>query len=72
MSGALGPAEAAARAYFRKPAAALTRREAALIAAVLPNPLRWSPAKPTRYIQGRARTIEGRVGQLGPLLDCAP
>jgi monofunctional glycosyltransferase len=65
-------AEAAARAYFEKPAADLTRREAALIAAVLPNPLRWSPAKPTRYIQGRARTIEARVGQLGPLLDCAP
>jgi monofunctional glycosyltransferase len=65
-------AEAAARAFFGKPAAGLTRREAALIAAVLPNPLRWSPAEPTRYIQGRARTIEARVGQLGPLLDCAP
>jgi monofunctional biosynthetic peptidoglycan transglycosylase len=65
-------AEAAARAYFAKPAADLTRREAALVAAVLPNPLRWSPARPTRYIQVRARTIEARVGQLGALLDCAP
>lgn len=70
----LGPglygAEAAARRFFGKPARALTRREAALIAAVLPNPRVWSPAKPTRYIQARARTIERRVGQLGPLLDC--
>ena len=35
-------AEAASRAYFEKPAAALGRREAALLAAVLPNPLEWS------------------------------
>lgn len=65
-------AEAAARAHFEKPASDLSRREAALIAAVLPNPRIWSPAKPTPYIQGRARTIERRMGQLGPLLDCVP
>jgi monofunctional biosynthetic peptidoglycan transglycosylase len=65
-------AEAAARRYFAKPAAKLTPREAALIASILPAPLRRSPAKPTRYLQGRARVIETRVGQLGTLLDCAP
>ena len=65
-------AEAAARRYFGKSAAKLTPREAAMIAATLPAPLRRSPAKPTRYLQGRARVIEVRVGQLGPLLDCAP
>ena len=54
-------AEAASRAYFGKPASALTRREAALMAAVLPNPLRWSPAKPTRYIAGRANVIQQRM-----------
>ncbi len=63
-------AEAASRKYFDKPASALTRREAALIAAVLPNPRQWSPQRPSRYIQQRARTIERRIGQLGPLLDC--
>lgn len=36
-------AEAAARRYFRKPAARLTRDEAARLAAVLPAPRRWSP-----------------------------
>lgn len=36
-------AEAAARYYFRKPAARLTRDEAARLAAVLPAPRRWSP-----------------------------
>jgi monofunctional biosynthetic peptidoglycan transglycosylase len=43
-------AEAAARNYFHKPAAKLTRNECALIIAVLPNPRRWSPARPTAYI----------------------
>ena len=37
--------EAAARAHFGKSAAALTPREAALLAAVLPNPREWSPAR---------------------------
>jgi monofunctional glycosyltransferase len=63
-------AEAAARAYFDKPADRLTRREAALVAAVLPNPRVWSPGRPTSNIARRARVIERRMGQLGPLLDC--
>jgi monofunctional glycosyltransferase len=66
-------AEAAARTFFGKPAANLTKREAALMAAVLPNPLRWSPAKPTRYIASRASVIQQRmmiVARDG-LADCA-
>jgi monofunctional biosynthetic peptidoglycan transglycosylase len=63
-------AEAAAQHYFGRPAKDLTRRQAALIAAVLPNPRVWSPAKPTAYIRRRADVIERRIGQLGPLLDC--
>lgn len=43
-------AEAAAQYYFHKPALRLTRGESAAIAAILPNPLRWSAAKPTPYI----------------------
>ena len=62
-------AEAAARGYFGKPASELTR-EAALIAAVLPNP-RLVARRPTAYIRQRASVIERRMGQLGPLLDCA-
>jgi monofunctional biosynthetic peptidoglycan transglycosylase len=63
-------AEAAARAYFGKPARDLSAREAALLAAILPSPRDWSPVRPTRYIQGRARTIRTRIEQLGPMLDC--
>lgn len=64
-------AEAAARHHFGKPAAQLTEREAALLAAVLPNPRRWSAGQPTNYIAGRASTLQRRIHQLGPLLDCA-
>jgi monofunctional biosynthetic peptidoglycan transglycosylase len=53
--------EAAARHHFRKPAANLTRHEAALLAAVLPSPRRWSPTRPTAFIQRRAAVIEERM-----------
>lgn len=50
-------AEAASRYYFHKPAARLTREEAARIAAVLPNPRRWSASRPTPYILHRTNWI---------------
>ena len=50
-------ADAAAHRYFNKPASALTPQEAALLAAVLPNPREWSPARPTQYIAERAAAI---------------
>ncbi len=53
--------EAASQYYFGTSAKKLTRRQSALIAAVLPNPRRWSPAKPTSYISRRARTIQKRA-----------
>ena len=70
----LGPgiygAEAAAQAHFNKPASALSRQEAALLAAMLPSPRAWDPGRPTPYLQGRARTIRTRIEQLGPMLEC--
>lgn len=50
-------AEAAAQYYFNKPSAKLTDNEAALIAAILPNPLRWSASKPTAYITRKKNRI---------------
>ncbi len=57
-------AEAAAQAHFGKSAAALSKREAALLAAVLPNPRRWSASKPTTYIRSRASTIQARMNDV--------
>lgn len=50
MGDGIYGAEAASQKYFKKPAKNLSRAEAAAIAAVLPNPRRWRPDKPTAYI----------------------
>ncbi len=54
-------AEAAARARFGKSAAELTRREAALLAAVLPSPNRWRLDPPGPYVSSRAATLQARM-----------
>ena len=63
-------AEAAAHHYFGKPAADLSRGEAALLATVLPNPLNRSASNPTGEQLRRADTLITRIGQIRPLLDC--
>jgi len=50
-------AEAAAQRYFDKPAADLNREEAALLAAVLPNPLVYSVASPSTYVRTRQQWV---------------
>lgn len=57
--------EAAAQKYFRKSAATLTYHEAALLAAVLPNPKRLKVASPSAYVQHRAAWIRGQMNQIG-------
>jgi monofunctional biosynthetic peptidoglycan transglycosylase len=54
-------AEAASRSYFGKSAAALNEREAALLAAVLPNPRVLLVAPATPYVLERAATIRSRM-----------
>ena len=67
-------AEAAAQAIFGKPDSALTAHEAARLAAVLPNPRRYSAARPGAYVQQRTGWIQRQVRQLGgpAYLDPAP
>jgi monofunctional biosynthetic peptidoglycan transglycosylase len=63
-------AEAASRYYFHKPAADLTRHEAVLLAAALPNP-RWrNPAKPSRRMLLVARAVERRMPVIGQRSGC--
>ncbi|HEX7775866.1 MAG TPA: monofunctional biosynthetic peptidoglycan transglycosylase [Parvibaculum sp.] len=54
-------AEAASQAYFGVSAARLTPYQAALMAAVLPNPIDWHPDRPGPWVQDRAGTIEARA-----------
>ena len=58
-------AQAAARTWFGKDASRLTAAEAARLAAVLPNPKRYSVAKPGPYVQRRARAIQRQMGNIG-------
>jgi monofunctional glycosyltransferase len=49
--------EAAARHYFGKGAGALTAREAAALAVVLPAPLRYNPVGGGRYVESRTEAV---------------
>lgn len=60
-------AEAVAQAHFRKPAKKLTAAESALIAATLPNPIRFNSAKPSSYILKRQAKILDLMGKVNPV-----
>ncbi|MBA7804212.1 monofunctional biosynthetic peptidoglycan transglycosylase [Citrobacter freundii] len=57
--------EAAAQRYFHKPASRLSQSEAALLAAVLPNPLRFKANAPSGYVRSRQAWIMRQMRQLG-------
>jgi monofunctional glycosyltransferase len=57
--------EAASKRYFRKSAARMNRPEAALLAAVLPNPLRMRVDAPSPYVRYRQQFILGQMAALG-------
>lgn len=57
--------EAASQRFYNKSAKDLTRYEAARIAAVLPNPIRFSIKNPSSYVQGRTSKIARQMRALG-------
>lgn len=59
--------EAVAKEHFNKKAAKLTKREAALIAATLPNPLRYNSANPSVYMRKRQRQILSLMDKIAPV-----
>jgi monofunctional glycosyltransferase len=63
-------AEAASRRYFGKPASALTKREAVLLAASLPNPLARNPARPSRTLNLIADAVQRRLPWIAKRADC--
>ncbi|QGZ35308.1 monofunctional biosynthetic peptidoglycan transglycosylase [Stappia indica] len=65
-------AEAAAQAWFGKPAKDLDRTEAARLATALPNPIARNPARPRPGHDRLARINRGRAAAIEPHLDCIP
>jgi monofunctional biosynthetic peptidoglycan transglycosylase len=65
----LGPgiygAEAASQYYYKKPARDLALGEAQLFAAILPNPRKWNPKRPTNFVLRRRNFIKRNLALLG-------
>jgi monofunctional biosynthetic peptidoglycan transglycosylase len=69
MGDGIYGAEAASNIYFKKSAEKLTKEEAALIAAILPNPRKYSAVNPSAYIRGRQQWILKQMRNFGGKLD---
>lgn len=69
MGDGIYGAEAASQAYFGKSASRLSPEEAALIAAILPNPRRYSAKNPSGYVRGRQQAILHQMRLWGGKLD---
>ncbi|MBP1858571.1 monofunctional biosynthetic peptidoglycan transglycosylase [Rhizobium herbae] len=63
-------AEAAAKHHFGVSAAKLSRRQAALLAVSLPNPIDRNAGKPGRGLKRLASLIERRAGRSGEYIKC--
>jgi monofunctional glycosyltransferase len=61
--------EAASNYYFKKPASKLNADEAALLAAVLPNPILYRADKPSRYILRRKAWIKRQMSHYRGIAD---
>jgi monofunctional glycosyltransferase len=57
--------EAAARRFYHEPAARLSAGQAALLAAVLPNPLHWHVDRPSRFVAWKQQWILAQMRNLG-------
>lgn len=62
-------AQAAAQDFFHKNAAQLSPSECATLAAVLPNPLKFSAAKPSGYVNKRKNWILRQMNHFGGSID---
>lgn len=62
-------AQEGARHHFKRSAKKLTPQQSSLLAAVLPNPARWSASKPTSYIRRRAARIQRQMQGIPTNID---
>lgn len=69
MGDGIYGAEAVAQLHFGRPAKELTRANCALIAATLPNPLKFSSKNPSKYMLRRQTVIMKQMRHID-LLEC--
>jgi monofunctional biosynthetic peptidoglycan transglycosylase len=69
MGDGIYGAEAASQAYFHKPAANLSTQQAAAIAVILPNPLKFSATNPSKYTRKRQNFAIRQMRYWGGKLD---
>ena len=67
MGNGIYGAEAAAQFYWHTSAKNLSRMQAAAIAAILPNPRKYSANPPGPYVSSRINWIVGQMGHWGTL-----
>lgn len=59
--------EAAAQNYYHKSASDLNTYQAAAIASIFPDPLKWSPTNPSDVLRHKQYLIRKNMRRLGPL-----
>ena len=69
MGDGIYGAEAASHAYFRKTAQSLNKTEAATLAAILPNPRRFSAVRPDGFVSSRRGWILNQMMLWGGVLN---
>ena len=67
MGDGIYGAEAASQKYFKRSAKKLSKSQAALIAAILPNPIKYSALHPSAYIIARQQWILRNMEYIGEL-----
>lgn len=65
MGNGIYGAEAAAKKYWNIPAEKLSRQQAALLAAILPSPRKYSAVNPGPYVRKRQQWIIRQMGHYG-------
>ena len=69
MGDGIYGAEMASQVYFKKSASKLSSAEAALLASILPSPLRYSAVNPSSYVRGRQSWTMGQMAHWRGELD---
>ena len=68
MGNGIYGAESVAKNHFNTTAADLTKGQCALIAASLPNPLRFDSSKPSNYLKKRKKAILRQMSYVEPMI----